>query len=135
MFATPRLGLAFIYNRFNVMFYNSCGEAAKGAGYRYFCIEFYGECWGYKGFDVTQLHVSAKKCWGKRPNYATCNYVMKNPICVGTEYYGYLYEIDYAGKFHLSFHHIVYPPPTVLFNLRIFAKNLQYCFALITSLL
>ena len=66
---------------------------AKDAGYRYFCIEFYAECWGFKKFDVTKPHASEKKCWGKRPKYDTCIDNEKNPICVGINYHGYIYEV------------------------------------------
>ncbi|XP_028392610.1 von Willebrand factor A domain-containing protein 2-like [Dendronephthya gigantea] len=71
-----------------------CGKEAKKTGHKYFLIEFYGECWGYKDFDVNQPHAGAKKCWGKRPNYDTCIHNQKNPICVGTGHHGYVYQLD-----------------------------------------
>ena len=95
-FARIVTGLHFKQYTLTIMsfFYDSCGKAAKAGGYRYFCIEFYGECWGYKEFDVTQAHAGANKCWGKRPNYATCIHDQKNPVCVGTAHHGYLYEVN-----------------------------------------
>ena len=75
-------------------FYDSCGKAAKDEGYRYFCIEFYGECWGYKDFNVNQSHAGANACWGKRPNYDTCIHNQRSPICVGTGNHGYIYELS-----------------------------------------
>lgn len=86
--------LVHSYNRFDLIFYNSCGKAAKHASYSYFCIEFYGECWGYREFDVMQPHAGARKCWGKRPNHETCIHDQENPICVGTKYHGYFYEVN-----------------------------------------
>ncbi|CAB3983251.1 neural cell adhesion molecule 1-like [Paramuricea clavata] len=71
-----------------------CGKAAKDEGYRYFCIEFYGECWGYKDFNVNQPHAGANACWGKRPNYDTCIHNQRSPICVGTGKHGYIYELS-----------------------------------------
>ena len=82
------------YDLIHFIFNNSCGKAAKREGYRYFCIEYYGECWGYKEFDVTQPHAGATKCWGKRPNYETCIHDQKNPICVGKNDHGYIYEVN-----------------------------------------
>ena len=82
-----------MFDVFYFIFYDSCEKAAKKEGYRYFCIEFYGECWGYKDFDVTKPHAGEKKCLGKRPNYDTCIHNQTNPVCVGTSHHGYLYEI------------------------------------------
>ena len=89
-------------------FSDSCGKAAKDGGYKYFCIEFYGECWGYKNFDVQKPHAGAKQCWGKRPNYDTCIHEKKNPICVGTNNHGYIYEISRVSFIYFFFFfHIV----------------------------
>ncbi|XP_028392831.1 von Willebrand factor A domain-containing protein 2-like [Dendronephthya gigantea] len=71
-----------------------CAKAAKAQGHKYFLIEFYGECWGYKDFDVSQPHAGAKKCWGKRPNYDTCDQNKSKPICVGTGHHGYVYQLN-----------------------------------------
>ena len=78
-------------------FPNSCGKAAKDGGYKYFCIEYYGECWGYKDFDVQQPHAGATRCWGKRPDYDKCVHdeeKQKSPVCVGTDFHGYIYEVN-----------------------------------------
>ena len=87
----------YTYYTFHVYltFYDSCGKKAFEEGYRYFCIEFYGECWGYKEFNVTQPQkYGPKTCWGKHPNYQLCNQDQKNPVCVGTQDHGYLYEVN-----------------------------------------
>ncbi|XP_028392830.1 von Willebrand factor A domain-containing protein 2-like isoform X2 [Dendronephthya gigantea] len=71
-----------------------CAKVAKAQGYKYFLIEFYGECWGYKDFDVNQPHAEAKKCWRKRPNYDICDVNHITPICVGTQFHGFLYRVN-----------------------------------------
>ncbi|XP_028392832.1 von Willebrand factor A domain-containing protein 2-like [Dendronephthya gigantea] len=71
-----------------------CGKEAKAQGYKYFLIEFHGECWGYGDFDVNQPHAGAGNCWGKRPNYQICDETQMKPICVGTGDHGYLYHLD-----------------------------------------
>ena len=93
---TPILGWRIITK--SITFHDSCGKEAKRAGYKYFLIEFYGECWGYKDFPVNKPHAGAKKCWGKRPNYETCIHNQKNPICVGTGFHGYVYQLGWSRK-------------------------------------
>ena len=74
----------------------SCGKKAKERGYNYFCIEFYGECWGYtyKQLDIPDETADPGKCWGKRPIYDKCDHTQDNPICVGVASHGYVYELQ-----------------------------------------
>ena len=75
-------------------FYFSCGQIAKERSYKYFCIEFFGECWGYNYLDLSTPKETHGKCWGKRPIYNQCNHNLTKPICVGVASHGYVYELQ-----------------------------------------
>ena len=74
--------------------YFSCGKAAKEQSYKYFCVEHYGECYGFNQFDLSQPQAGPKKCWGQRPVYDQCDHELPKPICVGTPSHGYVYELQ-----------------------------------------
>ncbi len=75
-----------------------CAELAKRKGYRYFGLQFYGECWS--GVHSSALFNARKseKCWGYRPDYENC--VDDSPTeCIGQEHHNYIYEVRPEGKF------------------------------------
>ena len=71
----------------------SCGTLAKRAGYGFFGVADFKECWaGELTSEFFDSSTKANKCWGVKPNYKECvdNAETK---CVGTGHYNYIYEI------------------------------------------
>ncbi|CAB3996708.1 delta B [Paramuricea clavata] len=69
-----------------------CAELAKKKGYRYFGLQFYGECWS--GVHSPTLFNARKSdsCWGYRPDYENCD--DDSPTeCIGQEHHNYIYEV------------------------------------------
>ena len=89
-----------------------CAELAKQNGYRYFGLQFYGECWS--GVHSSALFNSSMsdKCWGHRPDYKNCD---DNSLteCIGQEHYNYIYEVKPGGR-------SLFPDPTRLALKKIF---------------
>lgn len=67
--------------------------------FRYFGLQFYGECWSGDHAEDLFATKSSKKCIGH--NYATC---ADNAVdtCTGDAAYNYVYEIVYEGNYHCS---------------------------------
>ena len=83
-----------------VLFYiSSCAKQAKSKGYRYFGLQFYGECWsGDPSVDLFKdKPASADQCWGYKPNYAQCDDKAETE-CIGREEHNYIYEIVQQGR-------------------------------------
>lgn len=79
-----------------------CASIAKTRGYRYFGLQYYGECWS--GLHSTTLLNGGKsnQCWGYRPDFRNCD--DNSPTeCVGTEHYNYIYEVGPLGKLIFSY--------------------------------
>ena len=73
-----------------------CAELAKQNGYRYFGLQYYGECWsGIHSSDLFNSSTS-NKCWGHRPDYKNCD---DNSLteCIGQAHQNYIYEVTLEG--------------------------------------
>ncbi|XP_028417926.1 neurogenic locus notch homolog protein 1-like [Dendronephthya gigantea] len=69
-----------------------CAELAKERGYRYYGLQFFGECWSGEHSEEIFETKKAKSCWGYRPNYTQCVDDSPNE-CVGKEHHNYIYEV------------------------------------------
>ncbi|XP_028411153.1 uncharacterized protein LOC114533760 [Dendronephthya gigantea] len=91
------------YNGFNIDWYNwddylpaftcRCAEAAMKKGYKYFGLQFWGECWsGPSPAADTEYdkHGVGKECFGF--GYEKCTNNDKN--CVGKNNHNFIYEIE-----------------------------------------
>ncbi|XP_028403466.1 uncharacterized protein LOC114526148 [Dendronephthya gigantea] len=69
-----------------------CAEAAMKKGYKYFGLQFWGECWSGPSPAAEKgiiKHARGKKCYG--PQYKKCDSNSNN--CVGAENHNFIYEI------------------------------------------
>ena len=88
---------------FSVLSYLSfsirCADLAYERGYRYFGLQFYGECWsGTHSSDLLEGPKS-DKCWGHRPDYQNCD-DGSSTECIGQAHYNYIYEVGPRGNSH-----------------------------------
>lgn len=69
-----------------------CAKLVKENGYRFFGLQFYGECWsGNHSSDIFNGRPS-ENCWSYRPNYTHCD--DNSPMeCVGKANFNYVYEV------------------------------------------
>ena len=91
-----------------ISFHFRCAKLVKENGYRFFGLQFYGECWsGNHSSDIFNGRPS-ENCWSYRPNYTHCD--DNSPMeCVGKANFNYVYEVISDGKFFI---------PTVAHGLR-----------------
>ena len=81
------------------MFIFRCAKKVVEGGFRYFGLQFYGECWS--GDHAEHLFATeSKKCIGH--NYGSCD---DNTLgaCTGEAGNNYVYEIVREGNYHCMY--------------------------------
>lgn len=75
------------------LFLYRCAKASAAAGYKFFGILNYAECWAEGTPKFHRPMVPPSKCWGPKPRFHSCDKNSPGP-CVGTPDYQYIYEVD-----------------------------------------
>eukprot|EP00112_Aurelia_sp_Birch-Aquarium-sp1_P013387 Seg284.3_Seg284.4 transcript_id=Seg284.3_Seg284.4/GoldUCD/mRNA.D3Y31 product="putative skeletal organic matrix protein 7" protein_id=Seg284.3_Seg284.4/GoldUCD/D3Y31 len=65
-----------------------CSKAALKGGYELFGIQYWGECWGYKGTESVLTRSS--NC--HNVNYTTCDTSKGHKFCTGTHWTAFIYQ-------------------------------------------
>ena len=69
-----------------------CAQVAKEAGYKYFGLQFYGECWSGPGELRYNKYGKSKKCIDGNFRSKKCTSPNGNR-CTGQEHANYVYQI------------------------------------------